>query len=68
MEARYRRPEIEGRTWRHGTLVSPYNDDIKDRDEVTILSNRTGGIYVIRREHVQVRIKGPRGGLKWQPL
>lgn len=64
MEARFRRPGVEGRSWRYGTLVSPHDDD--DRDDITILVNRTGGIHVIRREFVQVKVKGPRGGRKWQ--
>ncbi len=68
MEARFRRPTIEGRRWRYGMLVSPWIAAFNNSQDVNIVDSDTGGIYVIRREFVQVRVNGPRGGRKWQPL
>ena len=68
MRARFKRPGVEGKHWRYGLIMNPrarYDEDVSD---AAIRDDRTGGLYVIRREFVQVQIRGPRGGLNWQRL
>lgn len=68
MEARFRRPHIEGTRWRYGLIMNPRSRYDKDVSAAAIRDDRTGGLYVVLREYVQVRVKGPRGGRKWQQL
>ena len=63
MEVRWRRPHIEGTTWRYGKLVGDEESNI-----TRINGYQTGGIYNILAKYVQKRVQGPRGGWKWVPM
>jgi hypothetical protein len=67
MDVRFKRPDID-RGWRRGLLLTLRAQYTVEDETVVVREFRTGGSYVIRREHVQKLVKGPRGGQKWMPL
>lgn len=63
---RWRRPAVEGRSWRKGRLAKCQN--YRQANVVEVVDDRTGGVMAILAQYVEVETRGPRGGQKWEPI
>ena len=59
-DVRWMRPKVE-RSWHYGKLVSLVADTVE-------ISALRGGRYTVARESVEIKRRGPRGGIKWEKL
>jgi len=63
-DCRFRRPHIEGTSWRKGRLA--YREELDTY--VGIADVLTGGIHTIPIEFVQIKVPRPRKGWKWEQM
>lgn len=61
-DCRFRRSTVEGASWRKGRLLLVVDGS------VSIADSTTGGVYTVPVEAVQVKVRGPKGGVKWESL
>lgn len=66
IRVRWRRPRVEGQSWRYGHLAKTQPYILAHT--VQVVDDRHKNINVIADKYVQVEAEGPRGGRQWVPL